>query len=61
MPFQKQNKLGAQKQLKWDLDEQPICFKGWKGQKEKLKAVEGWQDKLRDYVDRLIGESKERL
>jgi hypothetical protein len=31
-----------------------ICFKGRVGQKEKLNAVPGWQERLREYVDELI-------
>jgi hypothetical protein len=28
MPFEKNNKIGAKKILKAELDAQPICFKG---------------------------------
>jgi hypothetical protein len=38
------------------LDKQPICFKGWKGQREKLRSVEGWQSKIRFFVEELITE-----
>lgn len=54
MPFQKNHKLGAKKIIDRDLDVQPICFKGYEGQKEKLKAVPNWQEQLRDFVDHLI-------
>jgi hypothetical protein len=40
MPFQKGNKLGARKIEVEPLDTEPICFKGRKGQKEKLKAIQ---------------------
>ena len=48
--------LGAQKRLGRPLDKQAIAFKGYKGkgQKEILKAVPNWLDRLREYVDRLI-------
>ncbi|MBD0264724.1 MAG: hypothetical protein ICV78_18975 [Tolypothrix sp. Co-bin9] len=42
--------------LKEELDAQPICFKGRIGQKAKLKAVPDWQERLREYVDKLIEE-----
>ncbi len=58
MPFRKNHKLGAKKILERPLDAQPICFKGYEGHKEKLKAVANWQDKLREYVEKLIQESE---
>ena len=39
MRFEKNNKLGAKKILKAELDAQPICFKGRKGQRVKIKTV----------------------
>ena len=54
MPFQKNNQLGAKKILKDELDSKPICFKGRIGQKEKLKTVPDWQERLREFVDALI-------
>jgi hypothetical protein len=59
MPFQTNNRLGAKKILKEELDDSPICFKGRKGQKEKLKAIPNWQERLRDYVDCLISGQNE--
>ncbi len=56
MPFQKGNKLGAKKQLKRPLDKEVIAFKGYEGQKEKLKAVPDWQERLRNFVEQLIEE-----
>jgi hypothetical protein len=56
MPFQKNNKIGAKKFIKDELDLQPICFKGRLGQKEKLKAVPDWQERLREFVDQLISD-----
>ncbi|MGF1673260.1 MAG: hypothetical protein ACFCUV_06150 [Rivularia sp. (in: cyanobacteria)] len=56
MPFQKHNQIGAKKILKVELDAQPICFKGRLGQKEKLKAVPDWQERLREFVDQLVSD-----
>lgn len=60
MPFQKGNKLGAKKQLKRPLDKGVIGFKGYEGQKEKLKAVPDWQERLREFVDLLISEQSDQ-
>ncbi|MBE9212336.1 hypothetical protein IQ247_06375 [Plectonema cf. radiosum LEGE 06105] len=54
MPFQKNNQLGAKKIVKGELDQLPICFKGRAGQKEKLKTIPDWQERLREFVDILI-------
>ncbi|MCA1994024.1 MAG: hypothetical protein LDL41_18555 [Coleofasciculus sp. S288] len=56
MPFQKGNQLGAKKRLKRPLDKETIAFKGYEGQKEKLKAVPDWQERLREFVERLVSE-----
>lgn len=53
MPFQKGNKLGAKKRIKKPLDKEVIAFRGYKGQKEKLKAIPNWQERLREFVDQL--------
>ena len=58
MTFKKNHKLGAKKILPFPLDEQPICFKGYKGQKLQLKAVPNWQERLRQYVAKLIAEGE---
>ena len=57
MPFQKNNKLGAKKRLKRPLDKGVIAFRCYIGQKEGLKAVPDWQERLRDFVDLLITEN----
>lgn len=54
MPFQKNNKLGAKKRLKRPLDKEVIAFRGYFGQKEKLKTIPDWQERLREFVDQLI-------
>jgi hypothetical protein len=60
MPFQKNHKLGAKPIGDEPLDSLPISFKGRKGQKDKLKAVPNWQERIRDYVDQLIEESLQK-
>lgn len=50
--FSKKHKLGFTSDN--PLDVSPICFKGRMGQKEALREITGWQDKLRDYIDELI-------
>ncbi|MCP6760986.1 MAG: hypothetical protein NHB32_20080 [Fischerella sp. CENA71] len=52
MTFQKKHKFGFTSDN--PLDVEPICFKGRVGQKQALKDIPGWQDKLRDYIDELI-------
>jgi len=54
MPFQKNHKLGAKKRLKRPLDKEIIGFKGYEGQRERLKAVPDWPERLREFVDKLI-------
>ncbi|TAG92973.1 MAG: hypothetical protein EAZ09_14525 [Oscillatoriales cyanobacterium] len=56
MPFQKNHKLGARKRLDRPLDKETIGFKGYAGQKEKLKTVPDWQERLRGFVDKLISD-----
>ncbi len=56
MPFAKGHKLGVKKRLKRPLDKEAIAFKGYEGQKESLKAVPDWQERLRKFVDELLKE-----
>jgi len=56
MPFQKKNKLGFTSKQPFDKD--PVCFKVLPGVKDKLKSVPDWQERLREFVDRLIVEAK---
>ncbi len=60
MPFQKNHKLGAKQLYSEPLDSQAIAFKGRMGQKEKLKTIPNWQERLRNYVDQLIAETEAR-
>ncbi|AFY83940.1 hypothetical protein [Oscillatoria acuminata] len=53
MPFYENHQIGAKKFMKEELDKLPICFKGRLGQREKLKSVPDWQERLREYVDEL--------
>ena len=57
MKFQKGNTLGAKKRLKRTLGKEIIGFRCYEGQKEALKEVPEWQEKLREYVDKLITET----
>lgn len=52
MPFRKGNKLGAKKFSKRPLDGN-ITIHVYEGQKEKLKQVRDWQNKLRDCIDQV--------
>ncbi|EDX72178.1 hypothetical protein MC7420_8270 [Coleofasciculus chthonoplastes PCC 7420] len=56
MPFQKDHPWRAKKILDQPLDKTPICFKGYEGQKDKLKSVPNWQERIRQFVDELISE-----
>jgi hypothetical protein len=60
MTFKKNHKHGAKKIIEKPLDAQPICLRGYEGQKEALKAVPGWQERLRDYIDVLIREESNK-
>ncbi|WP_445172949.1 hypothetical protein [Microcoleus sp.] len=54
MPFPKNNTFGAKKRLKRPLDKETIGFKGYEGQRERLKAVPDWPERIREFVDKLI-------
>jgi len=56
MPFTKNHKYRWKSNQNKILDKTPICFKGWEGQKEKLKAVPDWQERLREFVDQLLSD-----
>jgi hypothetical protein len=55
MPFQAHT-YGALKRLAEPTDKAVIAFRGYEGQKEKLKAIPDRQERLRLFVDQLIGE-----
>lgn len=57
MRFEKNNQLGFTSNRTRKLAKQPISFKGFEGQLEELRNINGWQDVLREFVDRLISES----
>jgi hypothetical protein len=50
----KETLLGAKKRLNRPLDQEVIAFRGYQGQKEKLKTVPDWQERLRELVDQLL-------
>ena len=54
MPFPKNNTFGPKKRLKRPLDRETIGFKGYEGQRERLKAVPDWLERIREFVDKLI-------
>lgn len=57
MPFEKNHQKGAKKIIGRPLDKEPIAFKGFEGTKERLKSIPGWQDKFREFTEKLIDES----
>ena len=57
MPFQKNHEYRWEKQGDRALDKQPITFKGYEGQKLALFAIPNWQEKFRQFADKLIKES----
>lgn len=59
MRFKRNNEYGFTTSRIRKLTKNPISFKGYEGQIEKLKEISGWQDKLREYVDQLIKENLE--
>ncbi len=58
MPFKKNHLHRILPSGTIPLGKEPISFKGRLGQKEKLKTVPNWQERLRDFVDELIQESE---
>lgn len=54
MAFKKGHKFGFTSED--PLEKEPICFKGRKGQKEKLKTIPDWQEHLREFIDKLAEE-----
>ncbi len=54
MPFHKNHKYRWESNQDKALDKAPICFKGWEGQKEQIKTIPDWQERLREFVDKLI-------
>jgi hypothetical protein len=53
MPFQKNHKLGTQKILDKSRDKDPICFRGYEGQKAKLRSIPNWQERMRQFIDEI--------
>ncbi|MBC6431336.1 hypothetical protein FM036_11155 [Nostoc sp. HG1] len=61
MTFQEKNEYCWKPDSGVALDKSPICFKARTGQKEELKNVPDWQNKLRDYIDELINKKPSDL
>jgi hypothetical protein len=59
MRFKKGDKYNAKKILSELLDKDPICFKGFQGQREAIKAIPGWQGRLRAIIAKWIKEEGE--
>ena len=58
MTFRKNNQLGAKKFLNRPLGKQNLFIRVYEGQKEALKNVPDWQERLRECIDKLIEDSK---
>ncbi|MEG4319665.1 MULTISPECIES: hypothetical protein [unclassified Microcoleus] len=56
MPFQKKQKLGFVPTNGVAYDKTPVQVKVRPGVREQLKAVDDWQNKLRQLIDQLIEE-----
>ena len=54
--FQINNELGFKSIGDKPLDSKPLSVRLRQGQLAKLKEVDGWQERLRDFVDELIEE-----
>lgn len=59
MPFQKNNPYSYRPDGDAPLDKHPVCFNVRVGVREQLKGVNGWQDRMRAFVDELIQENLE--
>ena len=59
MPFEKNNQFRVKRKYSRPLDKQMIGLRGYEGQKDKLKNIPDWQNKLRDCIDTLIKEHGE--
>lgn len=58
MKFQTNHKLGFVTKRERKLAKTAISFKPFEGQAEELKKIPGWQDSLREYIDRLIEDAR---
>ncbi|GAB1540647.1 hypothetical protein NUACC21_33160 [Scytonema sp. NUACC21] len=56
MPFKKGNKFAYRPQNEEAFDPISVCFNVRKGVRDKLKAVPDWQERLREFVDKLVEE-----
>lgn len=58
MTFRKNNQLGAKKFLTRPLGKQNLSIRVYEGQKEALKQIPDWQERLRECIDQLIEDCK---
>lgn len=56
MPFQKNNKLGFKPTEEKPLDPIPLQLKLRKGVRERIKAIPGWQNLIRDLLETWVEE-----
>ena len=59
MPFKPGNKYAFQPRSGRPLDKQTVGFHPYEGQTKAVKQIEGWQQKLRDYIDQLVKEAEQ--
>ena len=57
IPFRKNNEHQARKILKRPLGKENLSIRVYEGQKEALKNIPEWQERLREYIDKLIKDS----
>ncbi|GAA6620291.1 hypothetical protein [Scytonema sp. NUACC26] len=58
MPFQKNNQFRMRPHGKIPMDKQPLCLKVPTGVREQLKTIPNWQERLREFINELIAESR---
>ena len=54
MPFEKNNKLGFTAKNDTPLDKQPLSIKLKLGDRDKVRSIPDWQDKLRDLINKWL-------
>jgi hypothetical protein len=58
MTFKRNHQLGFVTTRERKLAKIAISLKPFEGQAEQLKKIPGWQDSLREYIDRLIEDAQ---
>lgn len=57
MIFEKGHQLGARRISPVELDKDPLSIKLIAGHRERLRAIPGWQEKIRALVEQMIAEA----